>query len=181
MEVSTSGPDEDCAGSTGVGLDSPAQPTTMVVDYLQGPSQPRCRQPSSRVPVSLGREFPLLQNGLLRQLAALLAAAGKSRPGGVVWPTSPVLDLATSRFSTLLSTPQPCLALAASHLGAIRTTHAHSSRQNVQARPQSSCGLGLCRAQGVSAPSSSPAPAACRALKPRCSGHMDTWTHGHMD
>lgn len=33
-------------------------------------SQPRCRQPSSRVPVSLGRKFPPLQNGLLRQLAA---------------------------------------------------------------------------------------------------------------
>lgn len=89
-----------------------------------------------------------------------LAAAGL--PGGQAKPhtsTSPGLHLAISRFSILLFTPQPCLSLPVPGFVSSGTpsTHTHSP-QNVQARPQSSSGFGLCCAQGTSASCLSPAP-----------------------
>lgn len=134
-------------------------------------SQPRCRQPSSTVPVSLGRKFPLLQNGLLRQLAAVLnrhslSAAGTPRPH-LCWTWQP-RDFRS--FSSHLSLALPRLPLPCLYPGA--TPHTHTTCQHVQARPQSSCGFGLRRAKGKSAPFLSYPPETSRALKPRCSGHI---------
>lgn len=130
----------------------------------------------SLVPWSLGRKFPLLAKRFATAAGSFAESslAAEGRPGGqatshlnLTWPGLGNLAIFDPILHTSALTPFPLPLLCL-----IRDPSPHAFN-HVQARPQSSCGFGLCRAQGKSAPFLSPAPKTSRALKPRCPRQID--------